>query len=324
MASHESLLPLRLITIIGSLNADITTYTSRIPSGGETLHARSVKTGAGGKGGNQAAACAKLSRTRNDVDNGSADIRMIGAVGNDQHGQLLLNNLRASGVDISGITIQNEIETGVAIILVEESTGENRILLNSGANYSLSPSLFVTIPNPKPSLLILQLEIPLQTTLQILKAAREAGIEILLNPAPAIELPAEAYANLRHLILNETEASILSGYSVEQIKNDSLLPIAARVFHSRGVHNVVITLGSQGVFYSQDAGLSGFVKAKKVEVVDTTAAGDTFVGAYALEAVKVDFDIDVAVRKANAAAAKTVGKRGAQVAIPWADEVGPI
>ncbi|OBT54387.1 hypothetical protein VE04_04293 [Pseudogymnoascus sp. 24MN13] len=324
MASHESLPPSRLITIIGSLNADITTYTSRIPSGGETLHARSVKTGAGGKGGNQAAACAKLSRTRNNLDNGSADIRMIGVVGNDQHGQLLLNNLRASGVDTSGVTIQNEVETGVAIILVEESTGENRILLNGGANYSLLPSLFATIPNPKPSLLILQLEIPLQTTLQILKAAREAGIEVLLNPAPAIELPAEAYANLRHLILNETEASILSGYSVEQIKDDSLLPIVARVFHSRGVQNVVITLGSQGVFYSQDAGLSGFVKAKKVEVVDTTAAGDTFVGAYALEAVKVDFDIDVAVRKANAAAAKTVGNRGAQVAIPWADEVGPI
>ena len=324
MASHEPLLSPRLITVIGSLNADITNYTSRIPGGGETLHARSIKTGAGGKGGNQAAACAKLSRTRTDPDNSSADIRMIGAVGNDQHGQLLLSNLRASGVDTSGVMIQNEIETGVAVILVEESTGENRILLHGGANYSLSPSQFLAIPNPKPSLLILQLEIPLQTTLQILKVAHEAGIEILLNPAPAIGLPAEVYANLRHPILNETEASILSGYSVEQIKDDSLMPIAAQQFHSRGVHNVVITLGSHGVFYSQEAGRRGFVKAKKVEVVDTTAAGDTFVGAYALEAVKVDFDIDVAVRKANAAAAKAVGKRGAQEAIPWADEVGPI
>lgn len=324
MASHESLLSPPLITVIGSLNTDITTYTSRIPSGGETLHARSIKNGAGGKGGNQAAACAKLSRTRTDLDNGSADIRIIGAVGNDQHGQLLLSNLRASGIDTSGVTIHSEIETGVAVILVEESTGENRIMLHGGANYSLSPSQFPTIPNPKPSLLILQLEIPLQTTLQILKVAREAGIEVLLNPAPAIELPAEAYTNLRHLILNETEASILSGYSAEQIKDDSFLPIVAREFHSKGVHNVVITLGSHGVFYSQEAGAHGFVKAKKVKVVDTTAAGDTFVGAYALEAVKVDLDIDVAVRKANAAAAKAVGKRGAQEAIPWADEVGPI
>ncbi|KFY27359.1 hypothetical protein V491_00930 [Pseudogymnoascus sp. VKM F-3775] len=324
MAAHEPLPSRRLITVIGSLNVDITTYTSRIPSGGETLHARSVKTGAGGKGGNQAAACAKLSRTRTDTDNGSADIRMIGAVGNDQYGQLLLSNLCASGVDTSGVTICEEIETGMAVILVEESTGENRIMLNGGANYSFSPSQFLTIPDPKPSLLILQLEIPLQTILQILKVAHGAGIEVLLNPAPAIELPAEAYTNLRHLILNETEASILSGYSAEQIKDDSHLPTVAQEFHSRGVHNVVITLGSHGVFYSQDAGSRGFVNAKKVEVVDTTAAGDTFVGAYALEVVKVDFDIDVAVRKANAAAAKTVGKRGAQEAIPWADEVGPI
>ncbi|OBT65554.1 hypothetical protein VE03_05036 [Pseudogymnoascus sp. 23342-1-I1] len=324
MATHEFLLSPPLITVIGSLNADITTYTSRIPSGGETLHAKSFKTGAGGKGGNQAVACAKLSRTRTDLDNGSAEIRMIGAVGDDQYGQLLLSNLRASGVDASGVTIQKEIETGVAVILVEESTGENRIMLHAGANHSLAPSQFLTIPDPKLSLVILQLEIPLDTTLQILKAAHGAGIEVLLNPAPAIELPEEAYADLRHLILNETEASILSGYSVEQIKDDKLLPLAAQQFHSRGVHNVVITLGSHGVFYSQEAGRCGFVKAKKVDVVDTTAAGDTFVGAYALEAVKADFDIDVAVRKANAAAAKAVGKRGAQEAIPWADEVGPV
>jgi ribokinase len=306
---------------MGSLNADLTTYTSRMPDGGETLHANSFKVGSGGKGGNQASACAKLSRTSDDVQNGSAIIKMIGGVGNDAHGQLLLQDLQASGVDTSGVALKDDVKTGVAVILVEETTGENRILLSAGANYSLKPTQFQTLPLPLPSLIILQLEIPVLTTLEILRAARTQNVEVLLNPAPAVELPDEAYIGLAHLVVNETEAAILSGYGVEDIEDESKLPLAAKVFHGRGAKNVLITLGGRGVFYSSSNGEHGLVKARKVEVVDTTAAGDTFVGAYVLEIVKGGFSINTAVRTANAAAEKTIGKRGAQISIPWANEL---
>jgi len=109
------------IAVIGSLNADLTTYTSRIPDGGETLHANSFKIGNGGKGGNQACACAKLSRTSKNINNESATIKMIGVVGNDAHGELLLQDLKASGVDTSRVAIRDDVETGVAVILVAET-----------------------------------------------------------------------------------------------------------------------------------------------------------------------------------------------------------
>jgi ribokinase len=244
--------------------------------------------------------------------NGSAIIKMIGAVGNDQHGQMLLRDLQATGVDI----------TGVAVVLVEETSGENRILLNAGANHSLTPIQFQTIPLALPSLLILQLEIPAQTTLQVLRAARIQNVEVLLNPAPAVDLPEEAYVGLEHLVLNETEAVILSGYSAYDIEDERKLPAVAEVFHGRGSKNVIITLGGRGVFFSSSNGSHGLVEARKTEVVDTTAAGDTFVGAYALEVVKRGIDIKTAVQTTDEAAAKTIGKRGAQTSIPWANELG--
>ena len=295
-----------------------------MPNGGETLHGNSFQTGSGGKGGNQACACAKLSRELVDVQNGSAVIKMIGAVGNDQYGHMLLHNLQATGVDTSGVAVKDDYETGVAIIIVEETSGENRILLCAGANYSLTPLQFQTLPHPYPSLLILQLEIPVSTTLQILRAAKIANIEVLLNPAPAVDLPEEAYAGLEHLVMNETEVAILSGCSAQYIEDDANLPTVAKGFHERGVSNVIITLGGRGVFFSASNDEHGLIDAKKTEVVDTTAAGDTFVGAYALEVVKAGFTIRSAIQKANAAAAKTIGKKGAQSSIPWANELDDI
>ena len=295
-----------------------------MPDGGETLHANSFKVGSGGKGSNQASACAKLSRTPHDVGNGSAIIKIIGAVGDDAHGQMLLQDLQASGVDTSGVAVKDDVETGVAVILVEETTGENRILLSAGANYHLRPTQFQRLPLPLPSLIILQLEIPVLTTLEILRAARTQNVEVLLNPAPAVELPNEAYIDLAHLVVNETEAAILSGYSIEDVEDETKLPAVAKVFHVRGAKNVLITLGGRGVFWSSSNGEHDLIPARKVEVVDTTAAGDTFVGAYALEIVKGGFDINTAVRIANAAAEKTIGKRGAQISIPWANEIESI
>ena len=159
--------------------------------------------------------------------------------------------------------------------------------------------------------------------LQIQRAACAAVVPVLLNPAPAIPLPAEAYTGLTHLIVNETEAEILAGPTDINDTLETRCKSWAQSFLARGVHNVLITLGGRGVYYATNAGLAGRVAAAPTTVVDTTAAGDTFVGAYALEMVVNvgKAEIGEAVARANRAAAKTVAKRGAQDSIPWRDEL---
>lgn len=314
-------MPKPLIVVVGSLNMDLTTITMRVPNGGETLRASSFFTGCGGKGANQAVACARLSRRKSDPRGGTAIIQLTGAVGRDIYGKTLIEELQSSGVDTTNVK-QVETETGVAIILVEESTGQNRILINAGANKTVTPPQFSTESHLRPSLIILQLEIPLETTVEILRIAREQGLKVVMNPAPAVELPKEAYKDLAHLILNETEAAILSNYSLVDLNNDTMLPAVAADFHAKGVDNVIITLGHRGAFFSSSScQTNGLITAEKVQVKDSTAAGDTFVGAYALKAISRDFAIADATRTANKAAAISVGRHGAQQSIPWLDEL---
>lgn len=289
------------------------------------MTASEVKTSSGGKGANQAVACAKLSRTQDLLDS-SAHIAMVGAVGADPYGTDLINDLVSYGVDTTAIKVEESHKSGLAIIVVDEPTGQNRIILSPGANHSLQPEHFTTIPGPKPNLLILQLEIPLQTVLQTIKTAREAGIPVLLNPAPAQVLPAEVFQDLEHLVLNETETAILTGCSEADLDDLSGLERAGKQFLGLGVRSVVITLGGKGVYYINSAGASGLVPALKVKVVDTTAAGDTFIGSYALAAAQASkngqaFDIDQAIKTANRAASWTVSGKGAQTSIPWRDDL---
>ncbi|KAL2255736.1 hypothetical protein VTK26DRAFT_2792 [Humicola hyalothermophila] len=170
----------------------------------------------------------------------------------------------------------------------------------------------------------MQLEIPFETVLAALRAARREGVDVLLNPAPARKLPAEAYEGLAHLVVNETEAAILGEVEESVLDTEAGLEKVAGGFVERGVQNVIITLGGRGVYYMARDGKRGLVPAEKAKVVDTTAAGDTFVGRYSLDAVGkkgAEFDIEAAVRKANKAAAKTVERAGAQDSIPWRDEL---
>jgi ribokinase len=322
----------KTISVIGSLNVDLVTITPRVPSGGETLTASSFSTGPGGKGANQAVACARLSRlkpTSTSSPTSDITIKMLGAVGADEFGPSLLSGMKADGIDISSVSVVQGQTTGVAVILVEESTGENRILLNPGANHTLQPQDFTSIASlgtPSPDLIIMQLEIPLPTVLQILKTAKEANIQVLLNPAPAVKLPEDVYPSITHLIVNETEAAILTGRSVEEVeaadyKWDTILG----EFLAKGVSNVIITLGAKGaVFLRSSMKKPGFVPAAKVtKVVDTTAAGDTFVGAYAVNTVrkgKKGMEVEDIILACKAAG-RTVEKQGAQSAIPWADGV---
>ncbi|KAI1342313.1 Ribokinase-like protein [Xylariaceae sp. FL0016] len=322
-----------LITVLGSLNIDLVSYVPHHPLPGETLTSNSFAVSPGGKGANQAVACAKLSRSSHTTTTTTAaaaaaaadeiaHIRMLGAVGSDTYGDILTSNLSAHGVDVSGVTRGPDLKTGIAIIVVDQPTGQNRIILSPEANHSLQPAQFATsLPDPRPDLLIMQLEIPLPTVLAALQAARDAGVAVLLNPAPAQELPAPAYQGLAHLIVNETEAAILGGVDERELDTEAGLQKVGRAFQARGVKNVVITLGGRGVYYVGERGDAGLLPAEKAKVVDTTAAGDTFVGQYALEVVSGTFDIAAAVKKANRAAAKTVEKLGAQASIPWRDEL---
>ncbi|CAJ2513588.1 Uu.00g017070.m01.CDS01 [Anthostomella pinea] len=335
-----------LITVLGSLNIDLVSYVPHHPLPGETLTSNSFAVSPGGKGANQAVACAKLSRSRTHTTSSTtspspsftttttssgetARIRMLGAVGADTYGDILTANLASHGVDVSGISSSDRaLKTGVALIIVDQPTGQNRIILSPEANHSLTPSQFTSLPGPRPDLLIMQLEVPLPTVLAALQAARNATpgpVPVLLNPAPAQELPAEAYEGLAHLIVNETEAAVLAGVPESELESKDGLARVGDTFLGRGVSNVIITLGGRGVFYMSAAGGAGekrgLVPAEKAEVVDTTAAGDTFVGQYALEVVGGAFDIAVAVKKANRAAARTVEKLGAQDSIPWRDEL---
>lgn len=308
------------ITVIGSLNTDLTTLTTRLPSAGETLLSRSFSTNSGGKGANQAVACARLSRP-NITSPVDITVRMVGAVGDDTFGQDLLNDLRSNSIETTDVVVREGERSGVAVIIVEESTGENRILMSPNANFSLKPSGFERLSDPVPDLLVLQLEIALDTTLQILRAVKEKGVEVLLNPAPAQKLPEEAWSAVTHLIVNESEAAIITGYPAEQSPWLQFGEHTKRIL-ALGVRHTVITLGAQGVIYL-DPKLQVLLhySAKDVNVVDTTAAGDTFVGAYAVAVVRHKEKVPLAVNWANEAASKTVERRGAQMAIPWGEEV---
>ncbi|KAL1902333.1 putative ribokinase [Sporothrix stenoceras] len=314
------------IMVIGSLNTDLVTYTPRMPEAGETMAANGFRTGLGGKGANQAVACAKLGRTSTSSQQGVASVYMVGAVGDDVYGQKMTSALTSVGVDTSGVAVHAGQSTGVAVILVDEAAGgENRILLSAEANASLKPEDYKTsLPTPGgvlPSLLLLQLEIPLPTILQILQTARRQGVPVLLNAAPAEQLPDDAYACITHLVVNETEASFLSGTALDlaEDKRDAELARVAGHFLQLGVQHVVITLGGSGVYHASPSS-SGLVPACKTTVVDTTAAGDTFIGAYALGLVQGQ-SIAQAVAWANHAAAVAVSRRGAQESIPWMDAV---
>ncbi|KAK3944936.1 Ribokinase-like protein [Diplogelasinospora grovesii] len=361
MASTNKTTP--RILVLGSLNMDLVSYVPHHPSPGETLTSTRFNVSGGGKGANQAVACAKLSRAcptnnNNTAPGGdvaaaaaAATVQMVGCVGDDSYGTALISNLSDRyGVDCTGVLRRSDLKTGVALIIVDEPTGQNRIILSPEANHAgMGPE--ETMDRLEDDLrgggggvdlLIMQLEIPLPTVLSALALAKDSRVPVLLNPAPAVPLPASALRGLDHLVVNETEAAILSGCDVSELDTEDGLRRVADRFIGSGVGNVVITLGERGVYYMSSSSPKhnnsggakmGLVAAEKVQkVVDTTAAGDTFVGQYALEVVtgqkKKDgdgdgggVDVETAVRKANKAAAKTVQKLGAQDSIPWRDEL---
>lgn len=274
--------------------------------------------GLGGKGANQAVAIARLAMRGEDKSRKA--VKMIGLVGNDAVGTEMINKLDAAGVDTEFVRQVNR-STGTAIVALTGKDKDNRIIVYSGANLGLSKSDVDEALEHATSAdtLLCQLEVPLYIVAYALRKARAIGMTTVLNPAPAKELPEDFYYNVDIIIPNETETQILTGINPKDW--DSRLA-AMNEFHERGVRYVVLTLGSDGAAISDNGKLVTHIPARKTTVVDTTGAGDTFVGALALTYPHVGmYSFKEACLFATKAASITVSRRGAAESIPDFNEV---
>ncbi|WLI10607.1 MULTISPECIES: ribokinase [Pseudomonas] len=295
------------VVVIGSLNMDLVTRAPRLPRGGETLIGKSFATVSGGKGANQAVAAARL----------GAQVSMVGCVGSDAYGEALRGALLAEQIDCQAVSTVED-SSGVALIVVDDNS-QNAIVIVAGANGALTPEVIDRFDAvlQAADVIICQLEVPDATVGHALKRGRELGKTVILNPAPASRpLPADWYAAIDYLIPNESEASALSGLPVDSL---STAKTAATRLIAMGAGKVIITLGSQGSLFADGTRFEHF-PAAKVKAVDTTAAGDTFVGGFAaaLAAGKSEAD---AIRFGQVAAALSVTRAGAQPSIPTLSDV---
>lgn len=297
------------ITVIGSINLDTTLRVGQMPKPGETMHAKEHFTAGGGKGANQAVA-AKRS---------GADTYFIGAVGNDAAGTVMSDLLEQEEIDTTGVSRLDNQSTGQAFITVDDA-GENSIMIFSGANNSFTPEDVKESTEiiGKSDFLISQFESAINSTTEAFNIARSKQVKTILNPAPALsEMPKELLSVTDMIIPNETETEILTGIKVTDEKS---LKEAADYLHGLGIEAVIITIGSKGAFYDVN-GKSGVIPAFKVKAVDTTAAGDTFIGALST-ILKPDFsNIEEAITYGNQASSLTVQRYGAQPSIPYKNEL---
>ncbi len=295
------------VVVIGSLNMDLVTRAPRLPRGGETLIGESFSTIPGGKGANQAVAAARL----------GAQVSMVGCVGNDAYGEQLRNGLLAEGIDCQAVSVE-EGASGVALIVVDDNS-QNAIVIVAGANGALTAEVLDSVDEVLQSadVVICQLEVPDATVGHALKRARELGKIVILNPAPASRrLPADWYACIDYLIPNESEAAVLSELAVDSLETAES---AAAHLIAAGAGKVIVTLGAQGLMFANGASFEHF-PAPRVKAVDTTAAGDTFVGGFAAALASGKSEVD-AIRFGQAAAALSVTRAGAQPSIPTLLEV---
>lgn len=300
------------ILVVGSLNADLVVRTPRFPQPGETISGEDLYVIPGGKGANQAVAATRQ----------GAQVSMLGRVGKDNFGDFLLDNLQSNHVNIDYIQ-RDDASTGTAIIVVD-TQGQNSIVLSAGANGKVSASDLETDAFADHRLLLLQLEIPIPTVLSAAQRARERGLGVILNPAPAKQIPDELISIVDFLIPNETELSLLTGMDVSDI---ALAEVAAKSLLGRGARNVVVTLGGKGALIVNDAHVE-HIEPYPVDVVDTTAAGDAFIGGFASKLLvstnitdQTIPDLRNAVRYGCACGALATTKFGAQPSLPTKDDV---
>jgi ribokinase len=297
------------IIVIGSCNTDMVIRTQKMPQPGETVLGGEFMINQGGKGANQAVAVAKL----------GGNTMFVGKVGNDIFGNRTVELLSKVGIDTSQVTVSTDKPSGVALINVDAS-GENAIAVASGANGALSCADIDAIESEiaDAALIIMQLEIPIDTVEHAATIAKKHGVLVVLNPAPAptTPLPPTLLSNVDIIIPNKTEAEKISGV---EITDDASAEDAIKVIHGMGVTTVIFTLGSKGALLNVD-GNSTLIPSYKVKAVDTTAAGDTFCGALCVAISEGKTLLD-AVKFANRAASVTITRMGAQQSIPFRDEL---
>jgi ribokinase len=295
------------IVVVGSANTDMVVQTERIPKPGETVLGGEFILAAGGKGANQAVSAARL----------GASVTLVARVGEDIFGDRAIQNFQQEGINTRYVFRDAGSPSGVALIIVDRK-GENVISVAPGANGRLSQEdvHLASSAIEKAQVLLLQLEVPLDTVRSAARLAFEAGVKVILNPAPAQELDDDLLSHVSVLTPNETETEILTGIPVS---DEESAQRAAAVLHDRGVESVIITMGARGSFISS-ADTHCLVPSRRITAVDTTAAGDAFNGALACTLAE-GTNLETAVRLANLAGALAATRLGAQPSLPTREQL---
>lgn len=295
------------VVSLGGINMGLIGTAERLPLPGETLRGHAFYSTSGGKGATQAVAAARL----------GANVKMVGRVGKDMFGPILLNALRNDGIDVSGVAEDPDHASGVGMIVLNAER-QNHVLAIYGANLQCNEDQLASVEAALDGAdaLLLQMEVPFDLSVSAARAAKARGVTTMLDPAPASDIPPEAFQHIDIITPNQTEAEYHTGIVVDDIPSAQA---AAKVLLNRGVSTAVVKMAEQGVYWaSQDE--SGYVPAYGVEVVDTVSAGDAFTGALAV-ALGEGRTIQEAVRYGAAAGALAVTKRGVQTAMPSRAEV---
>ena len=298
------------IAIFGDLLYDCFIWSDRLPRTGETVTGYASGFFASGKGGNQAVVCAKL----------GAEALMLGKVGADERGEFIMQTMRENGVDVEGVITDPETPTGTDCVMVAEG-GKNLIVVAPNANASVTAG---EVDAMRPAFeragsALFQLQVNSDAVARAMKLARECGCTVILNPAPACEIPDEMFALADYVTPNETEAEFFTGILRDGMKLEDWCTRAAEAMHKRGAPRLIITLGEYGAYYS-DGEQSFTMPPFRVDAVDSTAAGDAFNGGLAVRLAAGD-DITAAMRYASACGAITTTRRGSVPSLPDDSEV---
>lgn len=316
MGENKEMLKKPKILVVGSFVMDLIASTHRAPQSGETVIGLKFQTAPGGKGANQAVQCARL----------GADVTMVGKVGGDAFGKQMLDTAAASGVDVSRVCVDPKESSGVGHITLEvtEHGAQNRITVCPGANFTITVEDVAWLKEEigKYDLVMMQFELPMEVIEAVARWARDAGVTVMINPAPAAPLSDELLSCSTYLSPNEHEAAILANHPIDTANGVNLddVAVVAKAFHDRGVENLIITLGENGAVAAGKEGIHYVPCVKMPHVADPTAAGDSFVAAFCT-GLTAGLPQKEALAFASYTAAITVSRIGAMPSLPTVAEV---